>query len=146
MSEVDIKPRIFQVGFHKDSRGTLEFVNQFDMKNVRRFYIISNSNTEIQRGWQGHKIEEKYFFAIEGSFSIALVKPDNWATPSANLELDIYELNRSQRKILHVPSGYATSIIAVEMNSQLLVFSTLPFEESENDDFRFSADFWSHSK
>ena len=57
--------KIINGGTFKDSRGTLRFVNDFDFSEVKRFYQIENSSTDIVRAWQGHKIEEKFFLLLQ---------------------------------------------------------------------------------
>ena len=43
-------------GIAKDHRGQIRFVNDFDMTEVKRFYIITNKDTELIRGWRAHRI------------------------------------------------------------------------------------------
>jgi hypothetical protein len=33
--------QIIEGGFHKDERGTIKFINNFDFKDVRRMYMIA---------------------------------------------------------------------------------------------------------
>ena len=61
-------------GIAKDRRGHIKLVNDFDMSLVKRFYIISNANTEVVRGWRGHRVEERWFYALKGSFVFFLLK------------------------------------------------------------------------
>lgn len=41
-------------GSASDDRGSIRFVNEFDMTPVKRFYIIKNADTELIRGWRAH--------------------------------------------------------------------------------------------
>ena len=52
-------PKIIKGNSHTDSRGTLKFNNFFDTSEIKRMYIVQNSSTEILRGWQGHKVEQR---------------------------------------------------------------------------------------
>ena len=53
--------------FHKDERGTVRFVNDFDMSQVVRMYCIE-PKLGVIRAWQGQKVETKWFYAAKGSF------------------------------------------------------------------------------
>lgn len=55
-------------GMHEDTRGILYYVNDTNSGFYRRFYIINHPQTDIVRAWQGHKVEEKAFYVINGSF------------------------------------------------------------------------------
>ena len=140
-----LQPVFIKGGFFEDKRGSLEFVNLFDMSRVQRFYMIEHPDTSIQRGWQGHRIEEKSFYPLRGAFSIAVVKPDDWQSPSPELPVELYDLNVTKKGVLQVPAGYATSMRALYPGSKLIVFSTLPLEEAVGDDYRFPAELWNHS-
>ena len=45
-----------------DDRGQIQFCNDFDMRDVKRFYIVSNHQPQFVRAWHGHKKEGKYAF------------------------------------------------------------------------------------
>ncbi|MGN6531099.1 MAG: dTDP-4-dehydrorhamnose 3,5-epimerase family protein [Ginsengibacter sp.] len=126
----------------EDSRGKLIFFNDFDMKNVRRFYLIEHSDTSTVRAWQGHKNEKKWFYVVEGSFKIVLVKPDDWQNPTLNLPFEEYNLSASKTEILYVPGGYANGFQSVEPKSKIMVFSSFTVEESVKDDLRFDKNLW----
>jgi dTDP-4-dehydrorhamnose 3,5-epimerase-like enzyme len=125
-----------------DSRGTIKFMNSFDLSVLKRFYIISHKETSIIRAWQAHRFETKCFFAVSGSFIIAWVKPDSFLNPSVNLKAEYKILYASRPEIQVIPAGYANGIKAVEENSILLVMSDKTLAESKQDDFRFEADRW----
>ena len=82
-------------GLHTDERGTVSFINDFDMAPVRRFYIIEHPDTKTVRDWQGHKREQKWFLVIAGSFKVVLVQPDDWDHPSQELATDQFMLKSS---------------------------------------------------
>ena len=125
-----------------DNRGTLSYFNDFNLSSVKRIYILEHPETSIVRAWQGHQHENKWFHVVSGSFKIVLVKPDNWASPSADLGCQEYHLTVENNQVLHVPGGYATGFKAIESDSKMLVFSNFSMEESMNDDFRFEKDKW----
>lgn len=136
------KPTIIKGKVFSDERGSLRFVNGFDFSDVKRFYTIQNKSTEIIRAWQGHKIENKYFFVSSGSFLICCVKIDDWKKPSKDLLVEKFMLLAGDSQILMVPAGYANGIKALEENSKLLVFSSNSLEDAKEDDYRYPADWW----
>lgn len=49
-----IKSTLIEGGIHTDSRGILQYVNEENLGYYRRFYLITNSDVEVVRAWQGH--------------------------------------------------------------------------------------------
>lgn len=133
---------LIEGGLFTDDRGRVCFVNDFDFSDVRRFYIIENSSTDIVRAWIGHKIENKYFFVATGKFLIGAVEIDDWEEPSKDLETHEHILTEKESKILKIPAGFANGVKALEPNSKLIVFSSLSLEEGKQDDYRFPAELW----
>ncbi len=115
-------PSIIKGGIHDDNRGRIAFVNNFNFNDVKRFYTIQNNSTEIVRAWQGHKVENKYFFVVSGSFLICGVKIDYWDNPSKDLSVEKFIISSTESEILLLPGGYANGIKSLEENSKLLVF------------------------
>ena len=137
-----MNPKIIQGGNFSDHRGTISYVNDFSFKNIERFYIISNSDENPIRAWQGHKLDAKNFYCIQGSFKIHFVKIDNWDNPSKDLNIETIIVSASESKILHIPSGYANAIESLETDSKLISFSTLPLANVGDDDVRYTLDYW----
>ena len=133
---------IIKGGNHEDVRGKLFFFNDFDLSKVKRFYVIEHPKVEIIRAWQGHKKEEKWFYVLDGSFKIILIKPDNWIDPSNKLETEEFIMHSENQQILYVPGGYANGFKALEPKSKIMVFSSFTIEESGNDNYRFDKDLW----
>jgi dTDP-4-dehydrorhamnose 3,5-epimerase-like enzyme len=133
---------IIQGGEHEDPRGKLIFFNDFDMKKVRRFYVIEHSNTSIVRAWQAHKKEQKWFYVTEGSFEIVIVKPKEWDGDFEKSNIQEFILKNASNQLLHVPGGYANGFRALETNSKLMVFSDFAISEAGTDDYRFDKDLW----
>jgi len=129
-------------GQHIDERGNLFFFNDFDMKTVRRFYIIEPGDTNIVRAWQAHQKEQKWLYVIKGSFKIVVVKPDDWEKPSQKLFTKEIILKSDSNQLLHIPGGYANGFKALEANSKLMVFSDFSIADAGKDDFRFDKDLW----
>jgi dTDP-4-dehydrorhamnose 3,5-epimerase-like enzyme len=130
-------PRLINGGKHSDERGTLCFINEFDMAQVHRMYTISHPNTNIIRGWRGHKIEQRWFMATKGTFKVKLIKIDDWTCPNTNLPQAIFILKATEFAVLHVPKGYASSLQAEEKNAELIVFADCKIDEAGTDNYLF---------
>jgi dTDP-4-dehydrorhamnose 3,5-epimerase len=136
------RPCIIEGGLHADNRGSLAFFNEFALPGVERFYIIRPAQPHAIRGWIGHQREHKWFTAVEGALAVAVVRPDDWHTPSARLPVATFGLSAATPQILTVPPGHATAIIGITAKSALMVFSTGKIEDAPSDTYRFPADFW----
>ena len=134
--------KIIDGGLYNDERGILRFVNDFDFSDVKRFYQIENSSTEVVRAWQGHKVENKYFFVSAGSFLICCVEIDDWDNPSLDLSVENIILTANENSVLMIPGGYANGIKALEEGSKLMVFSSDNLDDAKEDDYRFPAELW----
>jgi dTDP-4-dehydrorhamnose 3,5-epimerase len=137
-----MEPNIIQGGIAQDERGSIRFVNEFDMSLVKRFYIIRNADTELTRGWRGHKIEQRWFYVLSGEFSLDLVKIDNWAKPDQSLPIHNIILRAREMKVLNVPNGYATAFRALEQDSELLVYADYPLSHAVEDDFTWPVEYF----
>jgi dTDP-4-dehydrorhamnose 3,5-epimerase-like enzyme len=134
-------PKIIIGGSHSDARGTLRFNNSFDATDVKRMYIIENKDTMFVRGWQGHRIEQRWFSAMQGSFKIELIAIGNWENPTKKAEIITFILDSEKLDLLHVPKGYISSIQALSVESKLLAMSDYGLNEI-NDEYRFSIDYF----
>jgi dTDP-4-dehydrorhamnose 3,5-epimerase-like enzyme len=123
---------------HKDERGSIRFVNQFDMSRVVRFYCVEPADINLIRAWQGHKKETKWFYAVKGSFEVRTVKVDNWESIPNNAKQVKTTLSDQNSEILEIPGGYLNGFRALEWGSVLLVYSDFGVEESKGDDIRLS--------
>ncbi|MGB7526482.1 WxcM-like domain-containing protein [Sphingobacterium cellulitidis] len=124
-------------GISKDPRGQIRYVNEFDMKEVKRFYIIKNSDLELIRGWRAHKIEQRWFYVLCGSFMISIVKIDKWDKPDPSLVVENIVLDSEKNCLIHLPAGYGTAFKALENDSELLVFADHYLEDAHLDDYTF---------
>lgn len=134
---------IINGGSHTDERGTITFVNDFDMQLVKRFYRIKHYDTSIVRGWRGHKIEQRWFHVSTGAFEVRFIKIDNWKSPSQDLKREIMVLRADENAVLHIPAGYASAIKAVEVNSEIIVFADYAIDHAKHDDYLFPIDYFS---
>ena len=136
-----MQPLIINGNRHQDERGTLTFNNDFNALGVKRVYTIENAGLEYERAWQGHRVEQRWFSAIGGSFEIKLVEIDEWVNPSKELPIIMFILTAESLDVLHIPAGFATSIQALEKDSKLLVFADYQLGELQ-DEFRFPSDYF----
>ncbi len=134
-------PSLIKGSSFTDSRGTLYYNNTFDSSAIKRIYIIQNSSVNVIRGWQGHKVEQRWFSALEGEFEIHLIKVDNWKTPSKDLQSIKYDLSSDKMNILHVPSGFVSSIRSKESDSKLLAMSNYGINEIK-DEYRYEINYF----
>ena len=136
-----MKPTLISGNCHKDQRGQLFYNNDFDTTCIKRMYVIENHSVDFVRAWQGHKVEQRWFIAIQGCFKIQLIAVDNWDTPNENLPRIEYHLHSEKLDILHIPAGYITSIQALEEKSKLVVMSDYHLGEL-NDEFRYPMNYF----
>lgn len=136
-----MKPITIKGNVHTDFRGSLYFNNEFDASPVKRVYFIQNKDTKIVRAWQGHKIEQRWFSAVQGSFEIKLIEVDDWESPSKNVVVHSFLLRANQLDVLHIPQGYISSIQALDSDSKLLVMADYLVGEIK-DEYRFDADYF----
>lgn len=136
------KIAIIQGGQYEDVRGKLIFFNDFDMNEVKRFYVIEHPHTSIVRAWQGHKKEQKWFYVMKGSFKVVLVRPDNWENPSADLKANEFILRAEANQVLYIPGNFANGLKALEPESRMMVFSSFTVDESSKDNYRFDEHLW----
>lgn len=134
-------PKITEGNSHTDSRGTLFFNNNFDATAIKRIYVIENRSTNFVRGWQGHKIEQRWFSAVKGSFKIQLIAVDNWVSPSKDLEIFTFVVDDQKQDVLHIPQGYVSSIQSIEDGSKLLVMANYFLGEIQ-DEYRFDENYF----
>ncbi|MCF6182106.1 WxcM-like domain-containing protein [Lutibacter sp.] len=134
-------PKLILGGCYEDARGTIKYNNRFNASEIKRFYLIENKSLRFVRAWQGHKIEQRWFLVSKGSFKIQLIAIDNWEHPSKNLIPDTFFLNENQFDILHVPSGYVSSIQVLERESKLIVMANYLLGEI-NDEYRYDVTYF----
>lgn len=136
-----MKPKLITGSCHSDPRGSLFYNNDFDTSIIKRIYVIENKNNEIIRQWQGHKVEQRWFSVVTGSFKIKLIKIDNWENPSKDLDPSIFIIDDKKLNVLHVPQGYVSSIQSLEEKSKLLVMADYQLGEI-NDEYKFEVDYF----
>ncbi len=116
-------------GSHTDNRGKLEFINDFDLSKVKRFYKTTHFDIETVRAWQVHQKETKWFHCIKGSFKVKVAD-------LVTKQVKSFTLSDTEPTVLYIPSGNANGFIALEPNSILIIFSDLSLEDAKSDNER----------
>jgi len=139
-----MQPKIIQGGLAVDDRGQLTFVNEFDFKDVKRFYMVENHRRGFIRAWHGHEKEAKYVFVAQGSILIGVVPLNAPTYPNQTPceELKKFILSSHKPQILYIPSGNYNGFVTLEENTKVIFFSTTTLEESLGDDIRRGAFAW----
>ena len=140
------KSSIINGGFFEDFRGRLDYLNDFDLSKIKRMYFTTNSEVGFFRGWQGHKIESRWFFCVKGRFEVKLVEIDDWENPSVILEPKVYILEEKKPQVLYIPYGYINGFSSLEKSSKLMILSNYNLGENTNDDVRFESNKWQIEK
>jgi dTDP-4-dehydrorhamnose 3,5-epimerase len=138
MSEI----KVISGEIFRDERGQISSLNEFHFEGVRRTYIIHHPDASVVRGWHAHQFERKWFYCIKGSFSVALVKVDNWENPSSDLKAEVFHLTAEESRIVCVPAGYANCLKAHEPGSIMQVFSDKVLPEALGDSWRYDKSMW----
>ena len=136
------KVEVVKGEIYRDERGQISSLNDFRFPGVERVYFIHHPDISVVRGWHAHQFEKKWFYCVKGSFTVALVKIDNWDNPSPDLQAEFFKLTEQDSKIICVPEGYANCLKAHEKDSVLLVFSGKVLEEALLDSWRYEKDMW----
>jgi hypothetical protein len=132
-----LRPKLIFGGCHKDERGIVKFNNDFNMSFIKRMYTIENNTSNSIRGWQGHKIEQRWFIASRGSFQIDVKPIIAFENENSSQEILSFKLLSNSLDVLHIPAGLVTCIRSLEKNAQLLAFSDFELGEVK-DEWRFT--------
>ncbi len=135
-------PHLIEGGLSVDDRGQVVFINDFNFKDVKRFYMVSNHSANFVRAWHAHKKEAKYVLVTQGAAILGAVAIDNWDEPSKDAEVHRFVLSAQRPSVLYIPAGYANGFMTLTPDTQLMFFSTSTLEESKGDDFRYEARYW----
>lgn len=126
---------------NSDNRGKIFHINNFDLSLVKRIYIIENKKTTQNRGWNGHEIENRWFFCSKGSIQIKVVKINSF-TNKKNNNIEIFTLNDNNFNVLFVPKGHATLIKQVQSKSRIVAMSDYLLGGSSEDNLRWQSNFF----
>lgn len=138
---MESRPSIIKGNSYTDDRGTIVFNNNYDAIEVKRIYFIENKDVNFVRGWQGHRIEQRWFSAVQGSFKIVIIAIDDWEKPSNTLAKEEFILKACNFDVLHIPQGFITSIQALEDDARLMAMSDYNLGEI-NDEYRLDINYF----
>lgn len=129
--------KIINGGIATDDRGSVRYVNDFDFKDVKRFYQVENHRAGFIRAWHGHRFEDKYVYVPRGSALIAVV-----GLNSSLIEKFI--LSSTNPQILYIPAGNYNGFKTLQDNTILQFFSNSTLEESLEDDIRLPYNYFNN--
>jgi len=130
-------PHIIEGDLYKDNRGKLFSCNQIDMSRIKRMYLIENINSTYIRGWKGHKIKTRWFFATKGSIIIKTILISELETAHPIPVVNKFELNVNNLNVLEVPPGFATSIQQYSNGDRICVYADYQLGVSGDEDLRW---------
>ena len=82
----------YERGFSEDHRGSVEFFNELNLSEYKRFYTVTNPKIGTVRAWHGHKKEKKLIKVLSGNFLIGVIKIDDWENPNKTLKLSLIHI------------------------------------------------------
>lgn len=128
-----MKPIIISGDVYQDQRGCLTFNNDVNLYGVKRIYTIENNDLNFVRGWQGHKIEQRWLIVMKGSFEIEVINISFFEENLREMESAKFNLKSDKMDILYIPAGYLTSIKSLEVDSKLLLMSDYLIDEIQDE-------------
>lgn len=131
-------PHIIKGELFKDNRGKLFSCNKFDMTSIKRMYSIENFDSDYIRGWKGHKIETRWFFASKGSIILNTTSISDLENSHSLPVVKTFKLNQDSLDVLVVPPGFATSIKQYSNGDRINVFSDYKIGVSGDEDLRWN--------
>lgn len=134
------EPYLFDGDLFVDDRGVVSFVNSFDFKGVKRFYLVENHKVGFIRAWHGHKHECKYVYVVSGSALVGVV--DMKALEGDTSSVYKYILSSKKPKVLYIPPGHANGFMNLELDTKIMFLSTSTLEDSKGDDVRYDYNKW----
>ena len=131
------KPNIIKGSIHKDHRGKVFHVNNFDLSTIKRIYIIENKDLNTERGWKGHLVENRWFYCSTGEIEIQVVSVNDFDIKSPTIQ--IFKLSDKNLNILFVPKGFATLIKQSKKGSRITAMSDYFLGTSNDDNLRWKS-------
>jgi dTDP-4-dehydrorhamnose 3,5-epimerase-like enzyme len=128
-------PTLINGNLFCDDRGTVKFINDLDLSEFKRFYLVENHSRNFIRAWHGHQHEYKGVVCLKGS---ALVGAVNMTDGKVNK----VTLSSQLPQTYIIPSGYANGFKTLTDDCLLMFLSSSTVEESKTDDIRIKWDKW----
>ena len=136
------EPVLVKGGVAVDDRGSIAFVNDFDLAPARRFYVVRNHRSGFVRAWHAHRHERKFVTVLSGSALVCCVPVDDWDDPSPDQPVSRFVLSAQEPSVLEVPPGFANGFMTLTDDAAVVFFSSSTLEESHGDDVRFPPRLW----
>ena len=150
------KPRLIKGGVDVDDRGIVTFCNDFDMSEIKRFYMLENHEQGYVRAWHGHIKEAKWVVCVSGVAVVGVAEmvgssktrcPDPDAYGKwIDVGVERFALHEPESftlhpngDILYIPPGYANGHKNLVTGTRVLHFSSMTMEEAGEDDYRFDS-------
>ncbi len=133
---------IIDGGISIDDRGCVRYVNDFNFKDVKRFYHVENFSKNIIRAFHGHKKEAKYAYVVRGSALICLVNLGKNKKELKKQTVKRFVLSSKKPQILYIPPNHANGFKILENDTSIVYFSNKTLKESTTDDLRLPYDTW----
>ena len=128
-------------GAFSDHRGTVSFVNDCSLADVKRFYTIAQTQENPVRAWMGHFHERKWFVPVSGKMTLVLRRllPTD-SGPVMDSECTVFHFDASVPEAIAVPTGYCSGFRSDTSDAKVLVFSDKTLDEAAGDMVRFDKD------
>ena len=133
------KPQLIKGAVHVDDRGMVTFCNDFDMSEVKRWYMLENYQQGYVRAWHGHIKEAKWITCVSGAAveAVAYMCYD-WEWNIGESDIERFTLHPNG-DVLYVPPGYANGHMNLVQGTRLIHFSNMLHEDTVGDDVRFDS-------
>lgn len=118
-----------------DEDGAIRFVNDFDFKNVKRFYQMQTNRVGGVRAWMGSKTADTYIYVPSGSAKIAVVNLDT-------NEVQEIVLSDVKPRVMWVAPNSAFGFQSLEEKTILMCFSSETEAESKVSALKFPKEQW----
>lgn len=136
------EPELIRGGVAADDRGRVYFANDFDVAEVRRFYIVENFAIGTVRAWHAHRHERKWVMAVAGAALACCVAIDDWDAPAKDATVHRFTLDADHPALLAIPPGCANGAMTLLPGTKLLYMSDAALGDSLGDDVRYPARYW----
>ena len=116
------------------------------LNNVKRAYLINDSQKGVIRGFHYHEYETKYFTIVRGAAKF--VTMGGWFDKDGGFcfkddeEPAAFTLTERKSQLLVVPPKFCNGWVSLTEDSCLIAFSSSTFEESINDDRRIKPSYF----
>lgn len=129
-------------GVSVDDRGKIIFLNVIPGDKFKRMYAVMNHQKGFVRAWHGHEKESKWVTVIKGSAMIGIVEANDMLNPSPSCKCQRVVLSESSPSLLEIPPRCFNGAMTLSDDTIILYFAETTLEETAQDDFRRSWDFF----